>query len=517
MKKITIFLVIMALLLSFSYGGDCEPSITRTGVGFADDARLCDEAARLPREHMEFLEEMGAEFSDIPETTSAEPAIQTAEGKGIPEADTNGLDRGVAVLNQIQMGDYKGITPDDIEAAKQAASVFFPQEAPILIDEIDGLSKDLIILEKIKKKELTEEELAKGFEKGTFDMTLEEYRDLAKKYGDRKAKRKLNRVNREIIRRQRVKRLGEVESMWGGVLGALYPDKGAQAIFGIIRREFPTASWLGLNPDEFEDKMGDFGKFLGYSLSGYETYFCRKKRSEFFVQDYPGHFTAGGDYPTLGSILYVAGRRTEYEFADWPQSLYPNLGSKPNWFPMQGTTAPEPRGYLYKISWIAGNPYLFEQYEAMSQEQRDRVGLKENGTIKYRVELTINPLLNASVPKYVFNNLPDIEPGQSKKETYVFYDKAYITKICLIFDVYKYDGSNNQKCVDVEKQTLDAPQFEYFPREETVAAATATVTEGEGVTPVTVTFSDGTTTTTTDTSCSAPPSVCCQIGYSSYC
>ena len=276
-----------------------------------------------------------------------------------------------------------------------------------------------------------------------------------------------------------------------------------------IGRAYPIQTyieeWLGR--DIGSEGWREWGDTWGYFRSGYETELCDEKRSRYFIQDYPGHYATDGGFPTIGAVIYAKGRRSEYS-SSWASTCVFN-DSSPKWFPIvaaSGNTSATALGYLYKISWYIGYPFNDYDVEAWTENERESRGLERNGSIRYKIRLEGTGCSAESLESYYDMRMPEIRIGRSGSGTYSYYDKAYMTKVCVVFDRFEYvdrDGELKKEWCDVlTSEGLNVPKnFIYFPN------ATAVTTTPTGTTPV--------TTTTTPTACPStiPPNLCSTFGY----
>ena len=263
----------------------------------------------------------------------------------------------------------------------------------------------------------------------------------------------------------------------------LHPTRGALEIEAWVEK----AAGKDLKLYDWRKDDSNLGKFIQYSVAGYETYACdnwlNNPASEYFVQDYAGHFATGAN--PLGLVMFVNGKRSEYEAGAWQTQCRFN-GQDPKWFPgVDNSGNPIRRGYLYKLSWHISHPFTQAQVEGMSRDEKRGNGLDpDTGAITYKIQLKGEACTSESLPDNFY--LPTagvtprtvervLEPGQADTKTLVYYDPSYMSNICIRFDTWRYDGRNTDfpvGCAPTEglglirKEQLNVPpSFAYLPEE----------------------------------------------------
>ncbi|MBW2980822.1 thrombospondin type 3 repeat-containing protein [Candidatus Woesearchaeota archaeon] len=273
----------------------------------------------------------------------------------------------------------------------------------------------------------------------------------------------------------------------------------------------------------------DLPDWAAYSLEGYEGYICERmlgfETSDYFVQDYPGHYQ-GGDFPSITNIIYATGERTHYPVQQFTECTGNSDYYDGEWFPKitaTGATAPtaaDALGYLYKFSWYVGHPFSEDQIDEMQGWEIDDEGLDHNGNLSYKIYLFTYqcddpdaldvdvPTLSDGAKAYILPSEATsfkVNPGAYHSYTHSFYDKAYIYKICIRFDNdygWSHDGDIEGswppecKPSDIDgdgglvvesTSTLSMPPgFNFFPPDTTSAGST-----DDGVTSTTTSGSDG--------------------------
>ena len=273
---------------------------------------------------------------------------------------------------------------------------------------------------------------------------------------------------------------------------------------GAIGVQHYIEEWLGA--DVGWEGWREWGNFFGYTREGYATAFCDSKKSDYFIQDYAGHYATDGGFPTMGAMIYANGRRSEYTAYDWSSTCTFN-GESPKWFPSvnaSGSENADALGYLYKISWYIGYPFDTDTVDGWTKDERESKGLERNGSIIYRIKLEGEACSAESLPSYYEFPNSEITKGSSASVTYSYYDKAYMKKICIIFDEFEFDGGSNTWCSDITSEELAvASSFVYFPD----STSTGSTSSG-GSTSI----SSG-SSTSSSSDCPYPAALCSAYGY----
>jgi len=256
----------------------------------------------------------------------------------------------------------------------------------------------------------------------------------------------------------------------------LHPSKGALEFESWVEGRIGKDIALG-GKDWTEWNGGSWGIFEEGAI---ESKLCDKwygkTSSDVFISESPNHYLGGDDLPSMSSIIVVNGVRTEYKGSGdmWKDS---KCSPAPKWFPLQGEET-KPLGYLYKIHWYIKHPYSQSQLDAMTEGKRRDLGLEEHGgNITYRIVLEGTACSSEDLPAKYEMPSPryyELAPGQTHDLNFAYYDMAYMDKIKIVFEDYKYNTRDNvyESKTGIVAVENNAPQsFGFFP-EETVGVGT---------------------------------------------
>jgi hypothetical protein len=403
-------------------------------------------------------------------TASASLAAGTAAPAGTPTQLTSEQDR---LVKKLAKDGAKSLSTDELKKLREVLSD---------VAGITGIDKVLAERQQIDdtlskyytKGKLDKDKLIDAINKGEVD--IKNLIALAKSSGDDM----LFTLQITQYRAYRVQLYDKAEQnrMWARKYFAwLKPGPEAAAIANELNK-LPLLK--DFNYDLLRQGSEAWKKLFGFGISGYEHAICDAYfGSPPALQDYPGHYIGGGSMPDLGiASLHLEGRKTAYKSSD--------PGSKGWFYEARDDGTKIEKGYLYKISWNFVNPYSLQQYEAMAQNERESLGLQENGTIGYNIKIKGKDPDGNQIEFYLYKEFQKAGPQIPQGDALSFYKKSDFTSVAIEFEKgYKYDWHGTSiYSVDFQPQDMESnipPDFEYFPAE---AETAVTYTTPSGTEPI---------------------------------
>ena len=222
----------------------------------------------------------------------------------------------------------------------------------------------------------------------------------------------------------------------------LNPSAGAN-----VMGEWMATEWFGFDTAGWYTRE-TLPEWVSFAMEGYETQICDWKRSEAFVQDYPGHYQ-GGIAPGITDMHYITAERIEFGGTETGQfdiswagecDFDGDVGSR--WFPKDEY---EPMGYLYRLSWYVSNPISEGRADELGEEACEDLDMEANDfefdtdcSLRYRLRIKGKTCDIRTGTKGVLNKPVDaamfvVAPGTVSTYTFSTYDVSLYESVCIEF------------------------------------------------------------------------------------